>query len=346
MDLGFLASGLPDEEALYGLWQYVRELPLRPGLSSAAACHTLNDVIVALVNYDLGVRSQPSRLIRFVRDLSAFARKQTTVEMIALLERRVADPQRGPAVLVALWKGGKAAGLARDKDEDGRPILGVKIEGIWQCVVGDIEDRLRCLAGDPVAFAAAARKALYFAKKNSPQDWLRPLRDLMDHPTRRKFEALLKNGTHDDDNELKIYFSVLRQAARRLYGGNLPMTWQRQIAADPGRIKAVAQGARQLLKAHPKAPGLPRDPAQDIYDTRLCEIYQAHTGEMVSYSTAWPTSKSHPEGSRFGPALTFVQLGLRLIDPSASEHQARACIDRYRDRFLEGQNSSRRDLWA
>jgi hypothetical protein len=116
---------------------------------------------------------------------------------------------------------------------------------------------------------------------------------------------------------------VLRQAARRLFGGNLPITWQRQIAEDAIKIKAVAQDALHLLRAQLKDSGLPRDSAQGAYEARLCEIYQAHTGEIVSYSTVWPTSKTRAEGSRFGSALTFVQLGLRLIDPGASEHQAR-----------------------
>jgi hypothetical protein len=166
------------------------------------------------------------------------------------------------------------------------------------------------------------------------------------YPTHRRFRALFKNGVGDDDHELGVYSHILRQAARRLFGGNLPMTWQRQIAEDGKKIRAVAKLARQLLKAQPTAPGPPRDSAQDAYETRLCEIYQVHTGEMVSYSTAWPTSKSREEGARFGPTLTFMLLGLRLIDPGASENQARACIDRYRSRFPEGSKSSRHELRA
>ena len=332
-DLDFFASELPDEEALYGLWRHMQELAVRRSGSATAACDALNDVIIAREDYDLEARRQPSRQTRLARDLMAFARKQATCEIIALLDRRVADPQRGPPVLVALWKGGVAAGLARDTDEEGKPNLSVKIAGKWTRVRGDMEEGLRCLAEDPVAFAVAARKALALEKKKSPPpDRLRPLRDLIANPTRRRFEALLEEVADEDGSRVEIYLPALRQAARRLSGGRLTTAWRRQVAADADMIKAVAQGALQLLKTRIKTSGPPRDPAQDAYVTRLCEIYQRLTEKTVSYRTATSASRSRPEGTRYGPGLTFVQLGLRLIDPGASEHQARECIDWYRDR--------------
>jgi hypothetical protein len=338
-NIDFFASGLPDEEALYELWRHVQKLPRGRGLGHAAACDALNEVIIARNKYDQEVRSQPLRHIRLARDLAAFARKQTTHQITALLDRRAADLQRGPSVLVALWNGAKAARLAKDTNTEGKPIITVKIKGKWERLCRDSEEGLRSLARDPAGFAAAAQRALDSAHKNSRHDWLRPLRDLKNHPTRRRFETLLKNGARNDDSDLKIYFSILRRAAGRLFGGNLPRTWQKQIAADEKKIKAVAELALQLLKAHPTAPGPPRDAAQDAYEKSLCEIYQVHTGKVVSYRTSWPGSKSRREGSRSGPALTFVRLGLRLVDPGASKHQARACIDRYR----KHKTRSRRD---
>jgi hypothetical protein len=74
-------------------------------------------------------------------------------------------------------------------------------------------------------------------------------------------------------------------------------------------IKAVAQSALQLLKPRTKTSGPPRDPAQDAYVTRLCETYQRLTGKTVSYRTATSASRSRPEGTRYGPGLTFVLLG-------------------------------------
>jgi hypothetical protein len=110
MDIDFFASGLPDEEAFYELWQHVQKLPIRNDLSPTAACDALNDVIITRNKYDLGVRSQPLRRTRLARDLTAFARKQTTHQIISPLDRSAADLRRGPSVLIALWTGAKAAG--------------------------------------------------------------------------------------------------------------------------------------------------------------------------------------------------------------------------------------------
>jgi hypothetical protein len=139
-------------------------------------------------------------------------------------------------VFVALWKGAKAAGLARDTNVERKSAFGIKIAGQWMTLPYDIEKGLRHLAEDPAGFAVAARKALDYAHKNSPQDWLRPLRDLINRPTRRRFEALLKNGAQNGDSDLRIFFLVLRRAARRIFDGNLPMTWQNQIAADKKKM--------------------------------------------------------------------------------------------------------------
>ena len=198
-DLDFFASELPDEEALYGLWRHMQELAVQRIGNATAGYDALNDVIIARENYDLEARRQPSRQARLARDLMAFARKPATCEIIALLDGRVADPQRGPPVLVALWNGGVAARLARDTDEAGKPSLSVKIAGKWTRVHGDAEEGLRCLAGDPVAFAVAARKALALEMdKFSTPDRLRPLRDLIANPTRRRFEALLEEVADED----------------------------------------------------------------------------------------------------------------------------------------------------
>jgi hypothetical protein len=200
------------------------------------------------------------------------------------------------------------------------------------------------LADDPVAFAVAARKALALEKQKSPPpDRLRSLRNLMANPTRRRFETLIEEVADEDGSRVEIYLPALRQASRRLSGGRVTTAWRRQVAADADMIKAVAQGALQILKPRIKASGPPRDPAQDAYAIRFCETYQRLTGKAVSYRTATSASRSRPEGTRYGPGLTFVQLALRLIDPGASEHQARECIDWYRAWVRE---NSRRDLRA
>jgi hypothetical protein len=218
-DLDFFASELPDEEALYGLWRHIQELAVQRIGSATAACDALDDVIIARENYDLEARRQPSRQARLARDLTAFARKPTTCEIIALLEGRVADPQRGPPVLVALWKGGVAAGLARDTDKEGKPDLSVKIAGKWTSVQGDAEEGLGCLAEDPVVFAVAARKALALEKRKSPPpDRLRSLRALIAKPTRRRFEALLEEVADEGGSRVEIYLPALRQATGRYAG--------------------------------------------------------------------------------------------------------------------------------
>ena len=344
-DLDFFVSELPDEEAFYGLRRHMQELAVQRRGSATAACDALNDVIIAREGYDLEARRLPSRQIRLARDLMAFARKQTTCEIIALLDGRVADPQRGPPVLVAQWSGSVAAGLACDTDEEGKPNLSVKIGGMWRRVHGDMEEGLRCLAEDPVAFAVAARKALDLEKKESPPpDRLRCLRDLIANPTRRRFEALLEEVADGEGSRVETYLPALRRAARRLSEGRLTTAWRKQVAAGADMIKAVAQGALQFLKPRIATSGPPRDPAQDAYVTRLCKIYEGLTGDKVSYSTCWPSSRDQNDGQRFGPALIFLQLGLRLIDPGASEHQARECIDWHRSR--ERKENSRRELRA
>lgn len=139
-----------------------------------------------------------------------------------MLDRRRADPTRGPVLLVALWVGAVEAKLARDADHQAK-MPRVKIKGKWTNVRGDIELALRSLAEDPVTFAAAAQKARDRLKTLN-RDWLRPLRDLIAHPTRRRFEALLKQG--DDDEEQKVFLPAFRRAARRLFGGSLPVSWR------------------------------------------------------------------------------------------------------------------------
>ena len=323
-----LFLSFPMRRHLYGLRRHMQELAVQRSGSATAACDALNDVIIAREDYDLEARRQPSRQTRLARDLMAFARKQATCEIIALLDGRVADPQRGPPVLVALWNGGVAAGLARDTDEEGKPNLSVKIAGKWTRVHGDMEEGLRCLAEDPVAFAVAARKALDLEKKKSPPpDRLRSLRDLIANPTRRRFEALLEEVADGDGSRVETYLPALRQAARRLSGGRLTTAWRRQVAADADMIKAVAQGALQFLKPRIKTSGPPRDPAQDAYVTRLCEIYQGLTGEEVSYSTALALSRVPAGGQPFRTRLDFPPAGTaphrswRIGAPSAGVHR-------------------------
>ena len=324
VDLDFFASELPDEEALHGLWEHLQELARRRGHSPAEACDALNQIIRAREIYDREVRQQPARRARLNRDLAAIAKVHQAKKILRLLDRRRADPTRGPALLVALWEGAVEAKLARDADHQAK-MPRVKIKGKWTNVRGDIELALRSLAEDPVAFAAAARKALD-RPKSLKRNWSRRLRELIKHPTPGRFEALLKQA--DDDEEQKVYLPALRRAARRMSGGSLTVSWPRQVAADPEKIEAVAQGALEFLNLDPKAPGQPRDLAHDRYVTKLGETYRGLTGRELSYNTPWPSSKRGKE--RYGAGLTFVQLGLRLIDPGASEHQARDCIDQHR----------------
>jgi hypothetical protein len=159
VDLDFFASGLPDEEALHGLWEHVQELAKRSRRNPAAACDALNHLMRARDAYDLEVRNQGSAQIHLNRDLAAIGKARRPCEIIALLDRRLADPQRGPALLVALWQGAVAAKLAPGADRQVEA-PDVKIKGKLTSVRGDSESALRRLAEDPVAFAAAARRAL------------------------------------------------------------------------------------------------------------------------------------------------------------------------------------------
>ena len=345
-DLDVFASNLVEEEALYGLSEHLRILAARNGLGAVAAYAALNEIIIAYEDYDFGTRALPVQDIRLTRGLTALAEEDSRAAIVALVNRYASDRQGGQGVLVALWGGARKAGLVRDAAADSERIFEVKIWGKGRQVRGDIERGLICLAEDPLAFTTAARKALDDPGTPPRRDWFRLLRDLKHNPTKRRFEALLPRQSQEHDNRIEIYPLVLRQAARRFFGGNLPMTWRGQVAADPRKIKAIAELALDLLKPRTKASGLSRDPALDAYVTTLCEIYQALVGRTVYYNTATAASKSLPEGTRYGPALTFILLGLRLLDPLASEHQARSAIRWYRPSASRDRDGSRRDLGA
>jgi hypothetical protein len=111
VDLDFFACELPDEDALYGLWEHLQELAGRSGRSPAEACDALNQIIRAREIYDREVRQHPARQIRLNRDLAAIAKLRQASEILHLLDRRRADPTRGPALLVALWEGAVEAKL-------------------------------------------------------------------------------------------------------------------------------------------------------------------------------------------------------------------------------------------
>ena len=116
-----------------------------------------------------------------------------------------------------------------------------------------------------------------------------------------------------DDETPMIWRSIFRPFAKQhadCSAGILPMTWRRQVSADAEMIKAVAQGALQLLKLRTKASGPPRDPARDAYWIRLCEIYQDFTGKMVSYKhRRRPLAGPGRWAAATGPALSIRPAG-------------------------------------
>ncbi len=186
------------------------------------------------------------------------------------------------------------------------------------------------LAEDSDALGVIAKHALRTVQKqNNPIDYRGPLRDLRNHPTRRRLQNLLR---HRDEARASIYRSMIAFAARELGyldpDGDLSDSAIENIANAADKIRSIAAEACACFAA--SSPKVPTDRARDDYGKSLCRIGQSLKGNTLTYATVSDSLSNDQSDIRRGLDLDFVVAGLRLIDPMASIGEAQRIIDTWR----------------
>jgi hypothetical protein len=346
-DLRIFALKLPDESAFLELAKHVAKLAAqRAGLSledapvAADLARTMNAIITAHRDYRMETRVWPQPHTQLVRDLQRLAaHADPDVSAEPELARRLADPERRGEILAAFWGAAEEGRFLREIENNGVTSIEVKLKGRWRQVGGDTEAWVWALASDGPSFAAVAKRASETERRRHPrQDYLRPFRDLKRLPTPLRFQRILDREAVNDPDDLRIHESMMRFGVSRsgMFGGDVPGDCQERVGEDRAKIKTVGESVCDEFSLEMKPPGPAKDEPLEWYASRLCEVWHELTGTLISYATATAASRGRAEGERYGPGLQFMRLALRLVDPGATEHQARDHIDGYRSMVSGG----------